>query len=92
LKLLIFLSALLTGFTGTLSGDRRAEASEVGQSIAHALAIASEAVENAAVSFRPMMVAFTNAFASERAFVRTWHVRTPFPRAEVRSLTGKRLV
>jgi hypothetical protein len=44
LNLLLFLSALLTGLTGAISGGQRAEAPAVQQSIARAIEVTAENV------------------------------------------------
>jgi hypothetical protein len=53
LKLLIFLSALLTGLTGAVAGERQVSASA--HSVAQVLAVVQDAGSVAAVTTRPFM-------------------------------------
>lgn len=62
LKLLIFLSALLTGLTGAVAGERRIAAPE--HSVAQVLAVVEEAGAVQAAATRPVMAAPTRPAAS----------------------------
>lgn len=88
MELLLFLSALLTGLTGAISGDRAAEPSQVARSAIERTEIAdvalAEAVSPALRIAAPAMLAH-----QIRPLLR-WSIRTASFALDVRLLSGKR--
>lgn len=92
LELLLFLSALLTGFTGVISGERRTDAPAVQQSVAQALEIVAETVAPMPAPARHIVAAPRSPVMSERASRPCWALHTAIPVANVRQVNEKRLV
>lgn len=68
LKLLIFLSALLTGLTGALAGEQRIAASE--QSVSRVLATATELIAERETASRPLTQTFAAPNGNEAGLPR----------------------
>ncbi len=93
LELLLFLSALLTGFTGVISGERRTDAPAVQQSVAQALEIVAETVAQMPVPAARHVVATTRSpIMSERAARPCWALHAATPVLDARQVNEKRLV
>ena len=92
MELLLFLSALLTGFTGVISGERRADAPAVQQSVAQALEIVAQTVARMPAPARPTVAAVRSPIMSERALRPCWALRTATPVLNARQVNEKRLV
>jgi len=92
LELLLFLSALLTGFTGVISGERRADAPAVQQSVAQALEIVAETVARTPAPARRTVAAARSPIMSERVSRPCWALRTATPMLNTRQVNEKRLV
>ncbi|MGF7146860.1 hypothetical protein FHS96_000469 [Sphingomonas zeicaulis] len=71
MELLLFLSALLAGLTGALTGDRRIEVAQVEQSAVAGIGAAVETVATRAVAVRRAIPQPRSPFAVARA-ARLW--------------------
>jgi len=92
LNLLLFLSALLTGFTGALSGERRTDAPAVQQSVARALEVVAEAVAVVPVRAPHVTATLLNPVLSERAARPYWAVQHAISGLDRVQVDEKRLV
>jgi hypothetical protein len=92
LELLLFLSALLTGFTGVISGERRADAPAVQQSVAQALEIVAETEARSPAPARHTVAAARSPIVSEPALRPCWALRTATSMLNARQVNEKRLV
>lgn len=92
MELLLLLSALLTGLTGAMSGERRTEAAHVQQSAVATLEIIVEAAAEAVAPARHALVAVpSRPIASLTAASPAWRPRSVDVVQDLRRVTAKRL-
>lgn len=92
MNLLLFLSALLTGFTGAISGGQRADAPAVQQSVAQALEIVAEAVTQLSTPAPQRMATVRSPIVSERVVQHYWALQIAMPILKIGRVNEKRLI
>ena len=92
MNLLLFLSALLTGFTGAIYGERRTDAPAVQQSVARALNIVAETVARVPATARHLLATSRSPILSEQAAQPCWQLQTAAPGLSVGQVNEKRLI
>jgi hypothetical protein len=90
LKLLIFLSALLTGLTGAVAGERHVSASA--HSVAQVLAVVQDAGAVASATTRPFMATPTRTIQMDRADISGARVPVAPARLPREAIPAKRQV
>ena len=88
LELLLFLSALLTGLTGAISGDRTAEPSQVARSAIEQAEIATVALAEAVSP--SLHIVLPAVLAEQTEPLLRWSIRIAAIVPDVRLLSGKR--
>ena len=88
LELLLFLSALLTGLTGAISGERKAEPSQVARSAIEQAEIATVALAEAVSP--SVRIAVPAVLAEQIQPLLRWSLQTAAIAPDVRLLSGKR--
>ena len=88
LELLLFLSALLTGLTGAISGERKAEPSQVARSAIEQAEIATVALAEAVSP--SLRIAAPAVLADHVQPLLRWSIQAAAIAPDVRLLSGKR--
>ena len=88
LELLLFLSALLTGLTGAISGERTAEPSQVARSAIEQAEIATVALAEAVSP--SLRIAAPAVLADHVQPLLRWSIQIAAIAPDVRALSGKR--
>ena len=88
LELLLFLSALLTGLTGAISGERKAEPSQVARSAIEQAEIATVALAEAVSP--SVRIAAPAVLADHVQPLLRWSIQAAAIAPDVRLLSGKR--
>ena len=92
LNLLLFLSALLTGFTGAIAGGQRTDAPAVQQSVAQVREIVAEAVVQSPASRPQRMPAVRSPIMSERIVQNFWALQIAPAAPAIGQVNEKRLI
>lgn len=92
MNLLLFLSALLTGLTGAISGGQRADAPAVQQSVARAVEVAAESVAQQPLAARQRTAAVRRPALSVRDTKPLWVLAADVPAADIARIFGKLLL
>lgn len=92
MRLLLFLSALLTGLTGAISGGQRTDAPVVQQSLAHALETVVEASAQKPATLRSRMIVAHAEIISEPELQSARMFRLSLPAFDIARVHEKLLV
>lgn len=92
MNLLLFLSALLTGLTGAISGGQRADAPAVQQSIARAVEATTEYVAQQPLAARPHTAAVQRSILSVLDTKPIWALAVDAPATDIARICEKLLV
>ena len=92
LNLLLFLSALLAGFTGAISGGQRADAPAVQQSVAQMRDSFAETVAQLPAPAPRRMATVRSPIVSELIVQPSWALQIVLPVFEIGRVNEKRLV
>lgn len=92
LNLLLFLSALLTGLTGAISGGQRADAPAVQQSVARAVEVAAEYVAQQPLAARKFIAAARRPILSVLDTKPGWSLAVDAPATDIARICKKLLV
>jgi len=92
LNLLLFLSALLTGLTGAISGGQRADAPAVQQSVARAVEVAAESVAQQPLAAQQRTAAVQRPILSVVGTKPVWALAAAVPATDIARIFGKLLL
>lgn len=92
MNLLLFLSALLTGLTGAISGGQRADAPAVQQSIARAVEATADYVAPQPLAARSLAIAVPRPILSVLDARPLWALAAAAPATDIARTFGKLLL
>lgn len=92
MNLLLFLSALLAGLTGVISGDQRTDALAVQQSVARTAEVAAEAVAQQPLAARHLQTGGQRPILSTLDAKALWALTANVPATDIAHRFGRLLI